>query len=181
MPKRDFSSIVDAYYRDLFRFALSLARNPDDAADLTQQTFFIYAEKQHTVRNEKAVKSWLFTTLYREFLRNRRHANRFEPMSVEDGPNHEPTESDDPITAVDAQTALDCLQQLDDTFRAPLTLFYLEDFSYQEIANVLDIPIGTVMSRLSRGKSQIRKRLRSSRQTSDGSVIPFNPPLQRHG
>ena len=52
----------------LYRFALSLSRQESDAADLTQQTFFLWASKGHQLRDQSKVKTWLFTSLYREFL-----------------------------------------------------------------------------------------------------------------
>jgi predicted DNA-binding protein YlxM (UPF0122 family) len=60
---------------------------------------------------------------------------------------------------LDAALVLDALQALDDNFRAPLAMFYLENLSYKEIAEMLELPLGTVMSRLSRGKAQLRRRL----------------------
>jgi RNA polymerase sigma-70 factor (ECF subfamily) len=60
---------------------------------------------------------------------------------------------------LDGATVVQALRQLDETFRAPLALFYLEDHSYRDIAEVLEIPIGTVMSRISRGKELLRKQL----------------------
>jgi RNA polymerase sigma-70 factor (ECF subfamily) len=73
---------------------------------------------------------------------------------------------------MDSALVLSALQTVDETFRAPLTLFYLEDMSYLEIAGALDVPIGTVMSRLSRGKAQLRVAL--ERAESLGSkVLPF--------
>lgn len=156
----DFESLVRDHYQGLFRFGFSLAKNESDAADLTQETFRIWAEKGGALRDKGKAKSWLFTTLYREFLRRRRR-DRFraevEPEQLE---NEMPATEPDPARAVDANEAMEILQQVDDVYREPLALFYIEDASYKEIAETLDIPIGTVMSRLSRGKNQLRKLMR---------------------
>ena len=155
-----FTQLVDAHYAPLYRFALSLARNGSDAGDLVQQTFFIWATKGHGLRELSKAKSWLFTTLYREFMRGRRRDSR--SSSLEDLPpgEREPLAEDaDRVARIDSGSVMAALQNVDEAFRAPLTLFYLEDMSYQEIADALDVPIGTVMSRLSRGKSQLRMAL----------------------
>src|ERR1700679_1691435 len=73
----DFEEIVDRYYPMLYRFALSLARNEPDACDLTQQTFSVWAKKGHLLRDATKVKSWLFTTLCREFISVRRRELRW--------------------------------------------------------------------------------------------------------
>ena len=65
------------------------------------------------------------------------------------------------------------LQEVDEIFRAPLTLFYLEELSYAEIAAALEVPIGTVMSRLSRGKAQLRGVLAKAGSGVPGELIPF--------
>src|SRR5471030_5467 len=76
MSSEVFTQLVDAHYASLYRFALSLARNSADAGDLVQQTFFIWATKGESLRDRAKAKSWLFTTLYREFLRGRRRDAR---------------------------------------------------------------------------------------------------------
>ncbi|MGJ3241568.1 MAG: RNA polymerase sigma factor [Opitutales bacterium] len=153
----DYEPLVDAYYTPLYRFAYSLTKNEHEAGDLTQQTFVIYAQKGHTIQDASKVKSWLFTTLYREFLRLRRKLGRVDTQDNETLEFSAPSVPADAVRSVDAQLAVEALQSVDEVYRAPLSLFYLEDASYKEIAETLDVPIGTVMSRLSRGKAQLKE------------------------
>lgn len=158
----NFSDLVETYYTPLYRFAYSLAKNEHEASDLTQQTFVIYAEKGDSLRDSSKVKSWLFTTLYREFLRLRRRAAHVTPQDNEILELEAPVVEPGIARTLDSQSALDALEQVDEAYRAPLTLFYLKSLSYKEIAETLGIPIGTVMSRLSRGKAQLKNILLSS-------------------
>ncbi len=174
MAVPDFEQIVDAHYAALYRFALSLSRGEHAAADLTQQTFYLWASRGHQLRDAAKVKSWLFTTLYREFLSHHRRESRF-PQADLDGETAElPAGGGSIADAIDGATVVAALQQIDEVYRAPLTLFYLEEFSYREIAAVLEVPAGTVMSRLSRGKALLRKLLL---QECDDSrkIIPMTP------
>jgi RNA polymerase sigma-70 factor (ECF subfamily) len=173
MNNEAFAQLVDAHYAPLYRFALSLSRNGPDAGDLVQQTFFIWATKGHGLRELSKAKSWLFTTLYREFLRGRRRDSR--SSSLEDLPpgERDPAAEDvDRVSRIDSSLVMGALQSVDETFRAPLTLFYLEDMSYQQIAETLEVPIGTVMSRLSRGKAQLRLALERT-DTTAAKVLPL--------
>lgn len=178
-----FVQLVDAHYTPLYRFALSLARREADACDLVQQTFFIWAKSGHQLRETAKAKTWLFTTLYREFLRGRRRDQRSQ--SIEDLPpaaQDVPSEDLDHARRLDGQQVVAALQEVDEVFRAPLTLFYLQDLSYQEIADALDVPIGTVMSRLSRGKAQLRRLLAQQQATEGdaGQVVDF-PKMKQGG
>ena len=152
-----FEQIVEAHYQNLYRFALSLSQKQSDAADLVQQTFAIYARKGHQLRDADKVKSWLFTTLRREYLATARRADRF----VDEPPEEDamPDLSEERISMLDIYSVLTALGQLPLEYREPLTLFYLKEHSYREIAAILDVPIGTVMSRLSRAKAKLRALL----------------------
>ncbi len=155
-----FEQIVDAHYQGLHRFALSMCRSDATAQDLVQQTFLQWAKKGHTLRDTSKVKTWLFTTIYREWLsiarREKKHEQvEFEPELHGAAQNH----ADGENPRVDAATLQKALDQLDPNYRAPLVLFYLKELSYREIAESLGIPIGTVMSRLSRAKNHLRSIL----------------------
>src|ERR1700759_3640257 len=80
----EFEELVNLYYRDLYRFGLSLTGSEADAADLTQETFYIWANKGHQLQKVASVKSWLFTTLHREFLKTCRRRNRFSNESIDE-------------------------------------------------------------------------------------------------
>jgi len=159
MEPREFEQTVDAHYADLYRFALSLAKNPDDACDLTQQTFAIFAQKGDTVRDPAKQKSWLFTTLYREFLRQGVRSRRIVSMEETSLEGFAAPLPESSSRTAEQHEMLEALASLDDSQRVILTLFYLNDHSYKEIAGMLALPIGTVMSRLSRAKEALRHRL----------------------
>ena len=157
-----FETLVATYYQPLYKFAYSLIKNGDDAADLTQQTFLIWAEKGHTLRESSKAKSWLFTTLYREFLRIYRKGKTVTAVDQEILETRRDTSLIEAARQLEGNEALEALHTLDPVYREPLILFYMENMAYKEIAEVLDIPIGTVMSRLARGKSQLKAKLSES-------------------
>lgn len=158
---QDFETLVRTYHRDLYHFALSLAGSEADACDLVQQTFYIWASKGHNLREPRAAKSWLFTTLHREYLQGLRRRKRYCEYDAAEMEEELVSSPPDPGRNIDARLACDCLAKLEERFRAPLALFYLEDFSYLEISAVLDLPLGTVQSRISRGKAQLLQMLTS--------------------
>lgn len=173
-----FEQIVDAHYQGLHRFALSMCRRESTAQDLVQQTFLQWAKKGHTLRDGSKVKTWLFTTLYREWLSVARREQKHEEVEFE--PDlHGSVQSDDDgeNPRVDSATLQTALQQLEPNYRAPLVLFYLKELSYREIAEALGIPIGTVMSRLSRAKDNLRAILLRLEESTTSRIIPaqFSP------
>ncbi len=180
MADGDTEQLVEKFYAPLYRFGLSLCRNEADACDLVQQTFCIWGAKGHQLRDKSKVKTWLFTTLYRDFLAKKRHDSRFieteneadfiEPLQV----------APSVVDALDAAIVQKALQALDDRYRAPVTLFYMQQHSYREIAEILVIPIGTVMSRISRGRAELRMALSDTAALEARKIVPIEGG-QAHG
>ncbi len=156
---------LDEQLRELIprlrRFAVSLTRNASSADDLVQSTLeraiISWADK----RVEGDLRAWLFSILYRQFLdahrRTRRYARMLEFFTGRDDaqPSVERT--------VIAQATLQAFDQLNTEQRALLLWVSVEGLSYKEIAEILEVPIGTVMSRLSRARQALR-------QLSDGEI-----------
>ncbi|MEM9398823.1 MAG: sigma-70 family RNA polymerase sigma factor [Verrucomicrobiota bacterium] len=154
-----FESVVDRYYMDLYRFGMSLAKNPDDASDLVQQSFSIFANKGGQIREQSKARQWLFTTLYREFTASYRKGKRSVPLDSDDIDIPEQSAESSVEREMEQQEMLNVLRSLEEKHRTILTLFYLRQMSYKEIAQAFDIPIGTVMSRLSRAKDLLRSKI----------------------
>src|SRR5271156_2111745 len=173
MHSLNFEEIVDRFYPMLYRFALSLARNEADACDLTQQTFSIWASKGHLLRDGSKVKSWLFTTLYREFISNRRREIRWPKEEISEVEHELPCAMPETVDCLESTQVMEALQSIDETFRAPLVLFYPQEHSYEEIARILEIPIGTVMSRLSRGKHKLQQAFLARQAQAGAKIIPL--------
>jgi RNA polymerase sigma-70 factor (ECF subfamily) len=162
VQRMDFENLVAQYYRSLYQFAFSLTQSESDACDLTQQTFYVWATKGHQLRDESKVKSWLFTTLHREFLETRRRQTRFPHYELNQVGGELPPVSPARLNQLDAAQVLEALARVDEIYRAPLMLFYLEDCSYKEIADIMNAPMGTVKSRIARGIGQLQKLLAGS-------------------
>src|SRR5262245_14495980 len=120
----DFESLVARYYRSLYKFAFSLTQSEADACDLTQQTFYIWATKGHQLRDESKVKTWLFTTLHREFLETRRRQTRFPHYELDQATLELPPVAPARVNQLDSAQVLQALAQVDQVYQAPVALFY---------------------------------------------------------
>lgn len=152
----------------LYRFALRLEGNPERAEDLVQECFEKALKSFHQYRPGTNCKSWLFTILHNAYrMRLRSAAARRETLlqedegfslfdCLEDG-------RDDPEAAFFAKTpsaeVRAALEEMSDQLRPVVLLSDVEGFSYQEIADILGVPLGTVRSRLNRGREQLHRRL----------------------
>lgn len=158
------------WMEDVYRFALSLTRDPADAQDIVQETYLRAYRSWHTFEPDSDCRRWLFTICRNAFLRARqrsRHevdvidgdaesvaAARDHRAMIEDG-------TDRLLATLDLGPALDrALDSLDEPFRATVQLVDIEDQSYEAAAGILGVPIGTVRSRLFRARRQLQEQLR---------------------
>lgn len=175
----DYEQITALHHESLYRFAFSLAGNPDDAAELTQEAYVRLLNKSWQLRDQSRVKSWLCTTLYRIFLGWKRRESRFPHLEVLSVEEELPPLTPEIADQLDGEVAMDAALELEEHFRVPLVLHYLQCLSYREIAEVLNVPIGTVMSRLSRGKDLLRQRLMVKKREAElrrADAISFGRP-----
>jgi RNA polymerase sigma-70 factor (ECF subfamily) len=115
------------------------------------------------LRSLDSAKNWLFTILRNYFLRDRQNGQRIPtidvPINLDDFPQKIPLAAE-----IEPETLQQALSSLPDAHRVILSMFYYEEFSYKEIAEHLDLPIGTVMSRLARAKADLRSRLLGTKE-----------------
>jgi RNA polymerase sigma factor (sigma-70 family) len=150
-----------------------LAKNESEAADLTQETFLILARHEKQIREPERIKAWLFTTLRREFLRKIRIQTAHPEVEFQPEKHEIRPIKSDALRTIDGRTALAALAKIEERYRSAVELFYLADLSYKEISETLGVPIGTVMSRLSRGKEQLRRLLATTLESISDKIIPL--------
>jgi RNA polymerase sigma-70 factor (ECF subfamily) len=170
---RAFADQALSYIDALYGTALRLTRRPQDAEDLVQDTYLKAFRASAQFERGTNLKAWLFTILHNTFRNMRRHDGRnpvdvnsetVEQAADETGDERTPEQLLTRATLdTDLQAALD---ELPDTFRQAVWLRDVEEFSYADIARIVDVPIGTVMSRISRGRRMLYTRLAPKRRST---------------
>jgi RNA polymerase sigma-70 factor (ECF subfamily) len=161
----NWDELVPLHYAALFRYAYRLTGSRGDAEDLTQEAFCSAQTKQAQLREPERVKSWLFSILHNAFLLQQRRKRTARFTAWDDWVSQQVTTQAVPELPVELEELQAALMEIPDTFRAVLVLYYFEEFSYQEMAEQLKIPLGTVMSRLARAKQFLKARLLSRDRT----------------
>jgi RNA polymerase sigma-70 factor (ECF subfamily) len=150
--------LVDDYYAPLYRYAFRLSGSSADAEDLTQEAFCKAQLHFGQLRDPSRAKPWLFSILRNAYLHRSRAERQERCVSLDSvGDLAEPMPQEPPD--IDPERLQQALNELPETFRTPIILYYFEDFGYRDIAEQMDLPIGTVMSRLARAKAFLRSRL----------------------
>ncbi|MGQ0635164.1 MAG: RNA polymerase sigma factor [Planctomycetaceae bacterium] len=163
---RKLADLVGRHYALLYRYAYRLTGSEPDAEDLTQQTFLAAQARWEQLRDESRAKPWLFAILRNAYLKGLREPLWLSAADLDEIAGAAPDALEGEI---DNEQLQNLLNDLPEEFRSPLVLFYFEEFSYREIAEHMQVPVGTVMSRLSRAKAWLRDRL------CRGSVISSLP------
>jgi len=150
--------LVDEFYAPLYRYAYRLAGSHADAEDLTQEAFCKAQLNIAQLRDRARAKPWLFSILRNDYLHRLRAQDKQTCVSL-DGIGDVPEPASDPLPDIDPERLQQALNELPEVFRTPIILYYFEDFAYRDIAEQMELPLGTVMSRLSRAKTYLRARL----------------------
>jgi len=158
VAKHDIQALVQAHYQALYRYAYRLSGSGPEAEDLTQETFCQAQHKIHQLRDAEKGKSWLFTILRNAYLHKVRTSKLGKQVSLE-SVDELPERTPEPMAVVDSAQLQKALNELPELFRTPIILYYFEEFSYRDIAEQMEVPLGTVMSRLARAKAYLRERL----------------------
>jgi RNA polymerase sigma-70 factor (ECF subfamily) len=190
-PETEFAQAALAHIDSLYGTALRLTRRAPDAEDLVQDTYLKAFRSAHQFQAGTNLKAWLFTILHNTFRNIRRHDGRnpvdVDSEAVEQAVDDAPaTQSPEQILTratldADLQGALDALP---DAFRQAVWLRDVEELSYAEMATVLGVPIGTVMSRISRGRRGLSEGLRARRAAAAGPGPELKKPTElitKHG
>jgi RNA polymerase sigma-70 factor, ECF subfamily len=182
-----FTAEALSYIDSLYGTAMRLTRRAADAEDLVQDTYLKAFRSAAQFERGTNLKAWLFTILHNTFRNMRRHDGR-SPVDVDSdaveqaaGDSTREFSPEQLLTRAsldaDLQAALDALPE---TFRQAVWLRDVEELTYAEIAGVLDIPIGTVMSRISRGRRSLFEQLAAARVVGD-DTRPREPPAPAAG
>jgi RNA polymerase sigma-70 factor (ECF subfamily) len=168
----NFEADAMQFASQLYSAELRMTRNPADAEDVVQETFLKAYRAYGSFQEGTNLKAWLYRILTNTYINRYRKAQR-RPSEVELGELQdlylfrrlgeqsgasESAESEVLEQFVDTDV-IEALESLPDNFRMPVLLADVEGFAYKEIAEMLDIPIGTVMSRLHRGRKALQKKL----------------------
>jgi RNA polymerase sigma-70 factor (ECF subfamily) len=157
-----FGMLVERYEEKLMRYARKFLRDPDDAKDIVQEVFIKAYENIRSFDVSRRFSPWIYRIAHNEFVNAIKKRSRGPVFGIDLDlvfPHLAAGETaDDTALARDMRATLDaCLDELDPKYREPLVLYYYEELSYKDMADILHIPTSTVGVRLARGKAMLQK------------------------
>ena len=170
----DFERDAMQYTRQLYTAAMRVTRNPSDAEDLLQETFLKAYQAYHTFEAGTNLKAWLYRILTNTYINKYRKESRrpsevdlgsvedlylYRRIGSEESAEAARTTEDRVLDGLVESDIKAAVESLPVNFRLPVLLADLEGFAYKEIAEILNIPVGTVMSRLHRGRKAMQRAL----------------------
>lgn len=161
----NLAELVQQHYAALYRYAFRLSGSHADAEDTLQQAFLAAYRHLDQLRDPGRARSWLFSIVRNVYLKHVRSEQLRAAVSLEEAVA--PAAEASPHRQLELDELQQVLNELPEEHRSPIILFYFHEFSYKEIAKHLEVPIGTVMSRLARGKDYLRSRLAAKESPID--------------
>ncbi len=186
LSPQEFWHLAGRHEGLLYSSAFQYTGNRFDAEDLVQETFLAAFRSRHQLRDRGKMKSWLFIILRNNYLKRAgRKPNRTQ-NEYDDRIEYDYAEDlaamagqEDALQALERKATAENvhrkLSALPESYQSVLILYYLKEFTYQEIADMLEIPIGTVMSRLARGKQRLKAAFikKAARAAAPKKIIPL--------
>jgi RNA polymerase sigma-70 factor (ECF subfamily) len=188
-PRARFEAHLAPLLGPAYGTALHWTRHPHDAEDLVQEAAYLAFRSFHQYEEGTRFKAWFYRILTNQFFqRHRRKSREPETVELDEGPvlhlfvqAHrsglsavEPDPADFILGKLSTEQVSAAIQELPEDFRMACGLYFMEDFNYQEIAQVLDCPVGTVRSRLHRGRRHLQKAL--WRVAEEHGIVPAVAP-----
>ncbi|TAM76661.1 sigma-70 family RNA polymerase sigma factor [bacterium] len=156
-----FGELVAAYERPLYHFALRTLRDREEAADATQEAFVKAYRGLRTFRQELRFSTWLFAITYHACCDRLAKGRRFVLEEPPEIPDHRPGPEELALRSDIQARAQQAIARLPERYRTVVTLYYLHECSYEEMAEILSLPLGTVKTHLHRAKERLRRLLES--------------------
>ena len=142
-----FAELMNLYMKDMYRTAIAILMNDADAADAVQETILTCWERLSSLRDNKFFKTWMTRILI-----NKCHDIRNQRIEAVDISEHEELAFHEVESNLEIKEAL---EKLDEKYRLPIVMFYSDGYSTKEIAAILNVPVSTIQTRLSRGRAQL--------------------------
>lgn len=176
----EFKHLTYPHMKLMYNVALRYCGNAFDAEDIVQETYLMAFKNFHQLREKSKCKPWLLKILRNNFLKSYHKHKSMQKLNetdyiefLETGMSND--EADILLfSAADRQTVQLSLDQLPVKYKEVLTLYYLEEMLYKDIADSLDIPIGTVMSRLTRAREGLKMTLLKQMKPKNKNMTAFN-------